>query len=104
MSRVHYKVNCGYARVAIWQLSEVGKGKKHNEANYDGRNEKFQELFAPLTTYGIDSAIFEGYEHRECTFNRYCKSINGLFQKWKAREAKQNYIKTFSTENWKSYQ
>jgi hypothetical protein len=27
--------------------------------------------------------------------------INGLFQKWKAREAKQNYMKTFSTENWK---
>ena len=100
MSRVH-KVNCGYARVAIWQLSEVGKGKQHNKMNYDGRNEKFQALFEPLTTYGIDSAIFEGYGHRECTFNRYCKSINGLFQKWKVREAKQSHIRTFSTENWK---
>ena len=56
-------MNCDYARVAIWQLSEVGKGKKHNEANYGGRNEKFKEQFTPLTSYGIDSAIFEGYEH-----------------------------------------
>ena len=39
--------------------------------------------------------------NRECTFNCYCKSINGVFQKWKAHEPKQNYIKTFSTENWK---
>ena len=56
--------------------------------NYD-RNEKFKALFAPLTTYGIDSAIFERYERRECTFNRYCKSM--VFSK-SGRLAKLNKI------------
>ena len=67
-------MNCGYgyARVAIWQLSEVGKVKKHNEANC-GRNEKFQDRFAPLTTYGIDSAIFKGYEHNGLKSGRLLK-------------------------------
>lgn len=83
MTSVHFKVNCGYARVGIWQYSKVGKFK------------------VPLASYGIDTAIFDGYGHRESPFDRYCKSITGLFQKWKHRENKRQYLHQFSPDNWK---
>ena len=50
-------------------------------------------LFEPMSSYGIDK---QGYGHRESPFNCYCKSINGLFQKWNHRDPKQQYIRVFS--------
>ena len=59
MSSVHFKVNCGYARVAIRQFSEVGKGKKYSNLNTVERNKKFETLFHPVATYGVDKHILK---------------------------------------------
>ena len=45
--------------------------------------------------------MFEGYDHRESRFERYCKNINGLFTKWIAHDKKQEYLQLFPQDNWK---
>lgn len=60
MSSVHFKVNCGYARVAIWQFSVVGRGKRFSELNSAERDKKFKSLFEPMSSYGIDKQILKG--------------------------------------------
>ena len=99
MSTVHFKINCGYARVAIREYSEVGRGKGHCDTVE--RAHKFKELFSPSTTYINDATIFDGYGHRDSKFDRYCKGINGMFRKWSDRDSKQQYISHFSSNNWK---
>jgi len=43
--------------------------------------QKFKDLFSPLRAYGVETCMFEGYDHRESRFEQYCKNINGLFTK-----------------------
>ena len=88
LSSVCLKVNCGFARVAIRQYSEVVKRKHFVAINCYSteRARKFKELFTPLEPPGIQTSLFDGYDHRECPFERHCKGINGLFAKWKNRE------------------
>ena len=99
MSTVHFKINCGYARVAIREYSEVGRGKGHCDTVE--RAWKFKELFSPSTTYINDPTIFDGYGHRDSKFHHYCKGINGIFSKWSNRESKQQCISQYSLNNWK---
>ena len=96
------EVNCGFARVAIRKCSEVGKGKTFTDSHSRVRAQKFQDIFSPLTQYGIHSSMFEGKGGRMSTFDRYCKKINGMFFKWKNREKRMAYMTTFSPENWNS--
>ena len=99
MSSVHFKINCGYARVAIREYSEVGRGKGNCDTVEQAR--KFKELFSPSNTYINDVTIFDGYGHRDSKFDRYCKGINGMIGKRSDRESKQHYISCFSSNNWK---
>lgn len=95
-------VNCGFARVAICQYSEVGRGKNFTKLHCLEREQNFKDLFSPLSQYGVQSSIFEHTNNRESTFDRYCKRVNGGFMKWKRkREEKSEYLSTFSIDNWK---
>ena len=49
MSIVHYKVNCAFARVAMRDYSEVGRGK--GKCDTAVRMYKFKELFSSQTNY-----------------------------------------------------
>ena len=64
--------------------------------------QKFKDLFSPLRAYGVETCMFEGYNHRESRFERYCKNINGLLTKQIAHDKKQEYLHLFSPDNWKS--
>ena len=99
-SSIQYRVNCGFARVAIRQFSEVGKGKQDSDANTERREYKFINLFSSVPSYGIQSTMFDEQGHRESLFTRQCKNINGIFSKWSGRDKKAKYIDTFSVENW----
>ena len=95
-------MNCGFARVAIRQYSEVGRGKNFTKLHSLEREQNFKDLFSPLPQYGVESSIFEHTNNRESTFDRYCKRINGGFMKWKRkREEKSEYLSTFSIDNCK---
>ena len=54
-----------------------------------------------LVGYGVDSNIFEEYEHRESPFERNRKKISSMFIKWRNRDKRMEYIQAFSTEKWK---
>ena len=66
-----------------------------------GTNTKVQGCLLPLRAYGVETCMFEGYDHRESRFERYCKNINGLFTKWIAHDKKQEYLQLFPQDNWK---
>ena len=65
------------------------------------REQKFKELFSSVPTFGVQKSLFETQGTRESLFNRYCKTINGIFSKWTSRDKKIKYIETFCSENWK---
>jgi len=94
-------VNCGFVRVAIRSLSETEKGKHHCEINKLTRDQKFKELFSSSTSFHLPESYFERLHSRPSSFDRHCKQILGAFTKnWKDRDARQNYISTFSVRNW----
>ena len=100
-SSIQFKVNCGFARAAIRQFSEIGKGRRHCELITEVREQKFKELFSSVPSYGIQSSLFEVSGARESLFNRQCKAINGIFSKWSSRDKKTKYLETFCPEKWK---
>ena len=92
-----FKINCGFARVAIRQFSEV---KKECDKSTLERNDKFKKLFQP--SFGVNDSQFEKYGHRESPFDRNCKKTNAMFSKWTNKEKKRQYIEYFSPKKWKS--
>ncbi len=94
-------MNCGFARVAIREYSEVGRGKHFTHSHSKERAQNVQKLFSPLTQYRMQSSMFECEDGRESQFDRSCKKINGRFMKWSNRDKRLAYMKTFSTEVWK---
>ncbi len=97
---VQFKINCGFARVAIRQFSEVGRGKNECDKTTLERNEKFQKLFPP--SFGVNDSQFKKYGHRESPFDRNCKKANAIFSKWSNKEKKRQYIEFFSPHKWTS--
>ncbi len=95
-----FKINCGFARVAIRQFSEVGRGKKECDKSTLEQNDKFKKLFQP--SFGVNDSQFEKYGHRESPFDRNCKKTNAMFSKWTNKEKKRQYIEYFSPKKWKS--
>ncbi len=62
---LHFKVNCGFARAAIREFSEIGQGKHRAQQNQETTTEKFKHLFSTTPTYISSNSIFNSYEHRE---------------------------------------
>ena len=93
-------VNCGFVRVAICSLSEIENGKHHCEINKLTRDQKFKKLFS-LSTFHLPELYFERLHSQPSSFDQHCKQMLGAFTKnWKDRDARQNYISTFSVRNW----
>ena len=101
MSSVHFKVNCGFARVAMREFSEVGKWKHVSTEDNQVRLERFRAFFSSTPSFVTDNKIVDGYDHRKAPYTRYSISINAMMRKWTNRERKANYLREFSTENWK---
>ena len=64
------ELNCGFARVAIHQLSVKRKGEHLTLTHMTERNQEFQMLFRE---HGIENSIFERVKGRESTFDPRCK-------------------------------
>ena len=86
--------NCGYARVAIRELTPC----KHLVE----RQEEFQKLFG-LPTYSIPSNYYDQpSKYRPSVFGRHADAVlEGFTRKWHSAEAKDTYSAIFSTEKWK---
>ena len=90
-------VNCGYARVAIRELTPCKRA-----VNKEERQEEFQKLFG-LPTYSIPINYYhEPSKNRPSAFNKHADAVvDGFARKWHPSEARGEYVKVFSIENWK---
>ena len=92
-------VNCGFARVAIKELSTTAKGIHFKKVNKDCRSEQFKDLFN-IPTYGIPDDYFTRGKH-DSKFNRYCDRIlTGFSVRWKETTGLKVYVQEFSIQNW----
>lgn len=94
------EVNCGFARVAIRELTP----KIHGRQSIDTQKRalEFRELFKDCSNYGIENSYFE-QDKNDSMFNRDCSRILKVFKKrWNPKEARVEYEEAFSLAKWKA--
>lgn len=101
-------VNCGYARVCIYQNSDPSRNGRNARQNIDieQRSDKFRSQFSTvLPTYGVPDGYFEptaGKNH--CSqFDRDCvKILDGFRSKFRSETglSREVYHHEFSLLNW----
>ena len=98
---IPWQFNCGYARVAVDELSAVKRGTSRNSINRKLRAEKFQKLFSDNSTFTRSPEFW-----KECSsskFSTHCKFVLDCFEcKWYPAAAKKKYRESFSTSKWEA--
>ena len=89
------QVNCCYARVAIFELSQGSKGKSRSTLDIIEIAGEFQRLFAP------GSFLTEPADYWDNFFGRHLTHILDCFSKaWYPYELRKEYITSFSIAKW----
>ena len=92
------KVNCGYARTAIRELTPKKKGKYGRTVDKDKRTADFKGLFGHLS---LQEEMFEKDSKGLSQFDYSCDAILDMFSKKWNPMVRTDYEAFFSTENWK---
>ena len=93
--------NCGYARVAVRELTP----RCHGKQSVDKRKRAldFQELYAHCPNFGFPENYFDDNTKNGSLFNRDCDKLLKLWSKhWTPTTSKQQYEEIFSIKNWKA--
>ena len=99
---VSLKVNCGYARTAIRELTPTKTGLHGRYVQSAKRSQEFRQLF-DIPTYALQSSIFESDSSHSSTFDKMCDTVLNMFsKKWHPSTARIEYTATFSTAKWKA--
>ena len=94
-------VNCGYARVCIYQNSNPNRKGKHARQTIDTskRVTNFREQFGG--TYCFPEGYFDVSGKKLPQFDRDCnKILDGFKSKFLVGADKETYLDTFSHSNW----
>ena len=92
-------VNCGFARVAIKELSMTGKGIQFNRIDKHNRSERFKNLFN-IPTFGLPDDYFTHSKH-DSQFNRHSERIlTGFSMRWNPATGVKDYLNGFSIKTW----
>ena len=95
---ISLQINCGYARVAIKELTPTNK----SDLDPSERATKFQELFS-IPSYELPTLLFEPDDRHRLPFDRKCDPILELMKKkWHPPPKWLEYLSTFSIDKWKS--
>ncbi len=93
------KVNCGYARTAILELTSLSKGRHGRACDTTIRATKFKELF---TSNHLPQGWYEPNGSPAKTFNTNCAAILTTFgKKWYPATRRLEYEATFCITQWK---
>ena len=100
---IAYVVNCGYARVCIYENSNPDRGtgrKARQDIDISKRSTHFRERFTG--TYSFPEGYFDVADKNGKTpFNRHCdKILDGFGAKFLAGGTRESYVTTFSHSNW----
>ena len=103
--RVPLRVNCGFARVCIYENSNPGRTGRNarRQINSTEREEKFRSQFRAHPNFGIDEDYFQLRDkNNNSPFERDCNKILDYFQKKfrGGRQSKDCYLETFSSLKW----
>lgn len=93
--------NCGYARVAVRELTPKLHGKQSIDKHK--RSLDFQQLFADCPEYGFPDCYFDENTTNGSLFDRDCDKLLKIWSKhWTPTISRQQYEKIFSIRNWKA--
>ena len=96
------KVNCGFARVALYNISreltkDTPKSKARTSINKAERVSLFKAQFEVCSDYGLSEEYFSRVGDRESQFDRDASRILTAFgKKWHPAGAREEYKYTFS--------
>lgn len=99
-------LNCGYARVCIYENSDPKRNGRNARQDIDiaCRCEKFQSQFGTLPTYGVPQDYFTPTgKDRNFPFDRDCtKILDGFRSKFRGDMglSRESYLLEFSVEKW----
>ena len=92
------QINCGFARVAIKELTPSNRSNLNELA----RMEQFRDIFSMLI-FKLNTELFQLDNKGQQPFDRKCDMIlESLRSKWHPTAKRMEYISTFSIQNWKS--
>lgn len=96
------KVNCGYARTAIRELTRTSRVKHQGVVHKSQRANDFHHIFN-LPTYQLPSNYFDSNGKDWSLFDKHCDtSCKAFLKKWTPTTKRVEYTNTFSIENWKA--
>ncbi len=99
---ISLKINCGYARTAIRELTPCvqQKGRYARDCDKAKRSTEFRKLFS---SFEFPPSLFESDGTRSSTFDNNCERILTIFQRrWNPTSKRSEYETRFSTTNWKA--
>ena len=96
------KINCGYARTAMRELTSASRAKHRGIVHKANRASEFRLLF-DTPTYELPSNLFDSHEIKWSLFDKNCEHIDKTFsKKWHPAVKRVEYTNTFSVEKWKN--
>ena len=98
---ISLQFNCGYARVAVRELTDIAREQKVNAASLC--EDKFLELFSKTRApnFGIPDGYFCSRGKNESRFEYARKKIKAFAQKWSPTKMRVMYLEQFSMRCWK---
>ena len=97
-NRIARKFNCGFARVAVRELTPASV----KERDYTKRKQEFERLFNGQT-YNLPQAFFKKRKCRESLFDDWSAKIISAFSKrWESQDLRKEYMTTLSIATWKA--
>ena len=99
-------VNCGYARVAIYENSNPSRTGRHarHDIDFQNRAETFKTQFSTHCTYGISDDYFTptGKDHRSPFDRDSTKILDGFSSKFRDEigYSRESYLQNFSVQKW----
>ena len=94
--------NCGYARIAVYEISGVQRGKSKCCINRKVRVKKFRSLFSTQTSFERHDEFWN--DSKSYNFNKYSDFVLNCFsKKWKSQTSRAQYLETFSVSKWEAF-
>ncbi len=98
-------MQCGFARVAIYEYSKQPHCKAITSTSVDkeARVKNFQAHFMTAPQFVNSDSYYRQQGTNQSRFDKHCKVIVEIFKKrWNPHETKKSYLEHFSINNWRS--
>ena len=100
-TEISMKINCGYARTAIRELTLASRAK-HGIIHKPNRSSEIRKLF-DRPTHKIPSVFLNSHNTKWSPFDKLCEFVGEMFsKKWTSLSKRVGFTSTFSIEKWRA--